>query len=61
MHEVGDLVRKSVATPAHVIGRPELGRLSVGGVVVVAEESGRFVYTDVKGARVEPPGGYRAS
>lgn len=33
MHEAGDLVCKSAATPAHVIGRPELGRLSVEAFV----------------------------
>src|SRR6185503_12787440 len=51
-----DLIRRSSATPADVIDRPELGRLSEGGVAdiaVLGVESGRFTFTDVKGARVE--------
>jgi dihydroorotase len=53
---VPDLVRRSTAAPADAIGHPELGRLSVGGVAdvaLLAVESGRFPFADVKGARVE--------
>jgi dihydroorotase len=53
-----DLLGRSTARPADVIGRPDLGRLVVGGVAdvaVMAEERGRFTFTDVKGARMEGP------
>jgi dihydroorotase len=51
-----DLIRRSSVTPANVIGRPELGRLSEGGeadLAVLAVEGGRFTFADVTGARVE--------
>jgi dihydroorotase len=54
--DVPDLVRRSTAAPADAIGRPDLGRLAVGGVAdlaVLAVERGRFSYADVEGAKVE--------
>jgi dihydroorotase len=53
---VPDLIRRSTAAAADAIGRPELGRLTEGGVAdiaVLAHSSGRFVFTDVKGERIE--------
>jgi dihydroorotase len=53
--DVPDLVRRSTAAPADAIGRPDLGRLAVGGVAdvaVLAEEKGSFSFADVKGAQV---------
>src|SRR5262249_26327350 len=51
-----DLVARTTARPADVIGRPDLGRIVVGGVAdlaVMATAPGRFTFTDVKGAHVE--------
>jgi dihydroorotase len=53
---VPDLVRRSTATPADAIGRPDLGRLAEGAgadVALLRVETGRFAFADVKGARVE--------
>jgi dihydroorotase len=53
---VPDLVRRSTASPADAIGRPDLGRLAEGALADVAllrVETGRFSFADVKGARVE--------
>jgi dihydroorotase len=51
-----ELIRRSSATPAAMIGRTELGRLVEGGeadIAVIGVESGRFGLTDVDGARIE--------
>jgi dihydroorotase len=53
---LAELIRRSTATPADVVGRPDLGRLTEGGeadLAVLRVESGRYGFTDVKGARVE--------
>lgn len=50
-----DVVRRISSAPARCIGRPELGRLSVGGVgdaVVLSEEGGAFEFVDSHGARL---------
>lgn len=49
-----DIIRSVTATPADVLRRPDLGRLSpgaVGDVVVLTEQAGNFEYVDVTGAK----------
>src|SRR5262249_21732981 len=53
---VPDLIRRTTASPANAIARPELGRLVEGAVADVAllsVQKGRFSFEDVKGARIE--------
>jgi dihydroorotase len=52
---VPDLVRRSTVNPADAIGRRDLGRIAEGAIAdlaVFAIETGRFTFSDVKGAHV---------
>jgi dihydroorotase len=54
--DLPELIRRSTATPAAMIGRTDLGRLAEGGeadVAVLRVERGRFDFTDVEKARIE--------
>ncbi|MEP7120178.1 MAG: amidohydrolase/deacetylase family metallohydrolase [Byssovorax sp.] len=54
--DLPELIRRSAATPAAMIGRTDLGRLVEGGeadVALLRVESGRFDFTDVEKARIE--------
>jgi dihydroorotase len=56
--DLPELIRRSAATPAAMIGRTDLGRLVEGGeadVALLRVESGRFDFTDVEKARIEGP------
>jgi dihydroorotase len=60
LHALGmdwtDLIRRTTAAPAGVLGRPALGRLVEGGeadIAVLSVEHGRFSFADVSGAHVE--------
>jgi dihydroorotase len=49
---LNEVVRRVTGAPARCIGRPELGRLAVGGTgdaVVLSEEEGRFEFVDSQG------------
>jgi dihydroorotase len=49
---LAEIVRRVSSAPARCIGRPELGRLAVGGTgdaVVLSEEGGRFEFVDSLG------------
>jgi dihydroorotase len=49
---LADVVRRVSSAPARCIGRPDLGRLAVGGAgdaVVLSEEGGRFEFVDSQG------------
>lgn len=49
---LNEIVRRVSCAPARCIGRPELGRLAVGGTgdaVVLSEEEGRFEFVDSQG------------
>jgi dihydroorotase len=49
---LNEVVRRVTGSPARCIGRPELGRLAVGGIgdaVVLSEEDGRFDFVDSQG------------
>jgi dihydroorotase len=49
------LLRRATSAPADAIGRPDLGRLAEGAVAdvaVLAVQTGRFSFADVKGAEV---------
>ncbi|WP_437760130.1 amidohydrolase/deacetylase family metallohydrolase [Sorangium sp. So ce1389] len=51
-----DLIRRSTAAPAAIIGRPELGTLGEGAaadIAVLRLETGRYGYVDTRGARME--------
>jgi dihydroorotase len=51
-----ELIRRTTSAPADVIGHPELGRLAEGApadVAVLAVESGRVAFTDVRKQRIE--------
>jgi dihydroorotase len=50
-----DVLRAATSKPADVIGRPELGRLTVGGpadVALLKLHSGRFTFVDSTGTRL---------
>ncbi len=51
-----DIVRASTTTPAELIGRPELGHMTVGAaadVAVLRLSEGRYRFRDVRGGAVE--------
>jgi dihydroorotase len=51
-----DLIRRATASPAAIIGRPDLGRIAVGGaadLAILSASSGRYGYADTDGRRVE--------
>lgn len=51
-----DLVRRSTAAPAAIIGRPELGTLGEGAaadIAVLRLDTGRYGYVDTRGARID--------
>jgi dihydroorotase len=51
-----DLVRRSTANPAAVIGRPDLGRIAVGGeadLAILSASAGRYGFTDTGDRRVD--------
>lgn len=52
---LADVLRAATAKPADVIGRPDLGRLAVGGIADVAvlrETAGRFPFHDSTGGEL---------
>lgn len=51
-----DLIRRSTASPAAIVGRPELGTLGEGAaadIAVLRLETGRYGYVDTRGARID--------
>ncbi|WP_437693315.1 amidohydrolase/deacetylase family metallohydrolase [Sorangium sp. So ce176] len=51
-----DLIRRSTADPAAILGRPELGTLGEGAaadIAVLRLETGRYGYVDTSGARID--------
>ncbi|WP_433936782.1 amidohydrolase/deacetylase family metallohydrolase [Sorangium cellulosum] len=51
-----DLIGRSTASPAAIIGRPELGTLGEGAaadIAVLRLEAGRYGYVDTRGARID--------
>jgi dihydroorotase len=55
---LGEVIRRTTVTPAHEIGRPELGTLTVGAeadVAVLRQWEGQFSYSDCGKARMTGP------